>query len=289
MPPEKTVQDPVVDPNVTPEPEVRETKDGELIVPLVKDENTPEELDVGPDPAVKVETVPDPEGTPKPVVKPGTAKDDSRYFYQERKIQGLENTIKQMQDTINKPPEVKEPDPKDMEKLLQEDAQAGIKKIVDSSIAAALATERASIKTNEVIEADQTTKVKHAQNAIQLYPQLNDKSSEHAQVWFDVLDKNPRWKDSPDGPLLVMREMEVELRNRGYEIGPKTEKTPVPETEAQRLARISGTNVPASRPKTGVNEVILNADQKEFCELNGIDPKMYARNLEKSRGKEVNA
>lgn len=56
---------------------------------------------------------------------------------------------------------------------------------------------------------------KNAQTVLERHPELNDTASEKWQIFQDILNKNPRWRTLPDGPLLTMYEMEKELHKRG--------------------------------------------------------------------------
>jgi len=223
--------------------------------------------------------------------KPKPQEDDStkmrnRLGYQERQIQKLQQQI----ETMGKPsqpatePE-KEVPVSELDKMVQDGHwQEAVTKLARKEAMDLYQIEQAKIKE----QADQqllTSEIeKNAQSALDRHPELNDATSEKAQIWLDTLNKNPRWRQSPDGPLLTMYKMEEELRKKGYDIDGSIKKSV--ESEKERLARASATSTPSSRPVSS-NKITLSKEQREFCDLNGVKYEDYARNLAKVGGSEV--
>ena len=124
---------------------------------------------------------------------------------------------------------------------------------------------------------------KNSQEVISRHPELEDTASEKTQIFQDILNNNPRWRSSPDGPLLTMYGMERELRKRGYDVeGTIKEKV---ENEKERVVRATATSLSASRATTTGNKIVLTREQKEFCDQNGVSYEDYARTLKKSGDK----
>jgi len=125
---------------------------------------------------------------------------------------------------------------------------------------------------------------------LQRHPELNDNDSEKAKIFLQVLNNNPDYVNHPKGPIYAMRDMEEHMETvLGYKhsdivsaerSGAKREK----DRQHRIVLNKGGGKVPAG----GKNTVTLSKDEAEFCKLQGLDPKEFAktkRKLSKS-GKE---
>ena len=246
----------------TKKSEITETPEGGVEVEL-EEQNLPE--------------VPEkPKEEPKEKSKPPedeASKLRNRVGYQERVISRMQ---KQLEDITQPPPVETESVPVDeIDKVAQTDWKAGVRMLINQEVNTILEEDRRKIGVTAKIEENSSIMERNSQEALSRHPELNDESSEKTQIWFDTLEKNPRWQTLPEGPLLVMNIMETELRKRGYDVD-GTIKAGV-ESETTRIARASGTNLPSSRPADTTNKVVLTKEQKEFCDTHGIRYNDYAR------------
>lgn len=170
----------------------------------------------------------------------------------------------------------------ELDELAQKDWKAAVGKIAEVRVQEILANERKAIEATSRQEGEAFLMEENSKVVLSKHTELSDETSEKSQLFQDILSQNPRWRTSPDGPLLTMYKMEDELRKRGYVI----DNPHKPDTEAERIGRITATSLPASRSSSTNNKVILTREQREFCEQNGIGYEDYARTLRKSGDRE---
>ena len=239
--------------------EPKETEEGGIEVLLEEEKGEEEKQEVKTE--VKEE--------PKEEVKQDSFK--NKVYAQDRIISKLEKKIEELEaKKIESEPELD-----DLDKLAQTDWKKAVAEIVKRERTATDKEIQAKSQERERLQILQ----QNEQTVLSKYPELNETTSEHSQIWFDVLNKNPRWRQSPDGPTLVMREMEDVLRSRGYDIGGRA--TQEVKQERERLARVNATSLKSSRA-TPSNKVILSKEQREFCDINGVSYEEYARTLKKT-------
>lgn len=212
----------------------------------------------------------------------------NRLGYQERQIQKLQQQL----EAMSKPsqpasqPE-KEVPVSELDKMVQEGRwQEAVSKLAEQRAKEIFQEEQMRIQQQSEQQRLQSEIEKNAQLALERHPELNDATSEKAQIWLDILNQNPRWRQSPDGPLLTMYRLEEELRRKGYDIDGSIKRSV--ESEKERIARAQATATHASRPVSS-NKITLTKEQREFCDLNGIKYEDYARNLTRVGGSEVAA
>ena len=254
------------------EPEVKETQEGGVEVSL--EEEIAEQTQ-------KVEE----EVKKEEVKKPETDHFKNKVYAQDRIISKLQRELEEIRQTKQTAPEP-EPALDELDQLAQKDWKLAVKKLAQEE-----AKKLYSEEQHKIQRQAQETEFKgllqtNEEKVLSRYPELNDSASEHSQIWFEILNKNPRWRASPDGPILVMREMEDVLRGKGYDIDGSRSKAV--ESERKRLASAQATTLETSRA-TPSNKVILSKEQREFCDTNGITYETYARTLRKTgeRGVEL--
>lgn len=173
----------------------------------------------------------------------------------------------------------------ELDKLAQSDWKSAVGKIAEARVKTILETERQQINQEKEREAVVQAMTQNENVVLSKHPEVEDKTTEKSQIFQEILDKNPRWRTSPDGPLLTMYEMENELRKRGYDVdGSVNSKI---EAERERIFKANASYLPASRDiqATG-NKIVLTREQREFCDQNGIKYEDYARTLKKSGERE---
>jgi hypothetical protein len=170
----------------------------------------------------------------------------------------------------------------ELDELAQKDWKAAVGKIADARVQEILASERKSVEAASRQVSEARLMEENSQVVLSKHSELGDETSEKSQLFQDILNQNPRWRTSPDGPLLTMYKMEDELRRRGYVIDSPRKS----EAEADRINRVSAAGLPAARASSASNKIILTREQREFCEQNGIGYEDYARTLKKSGDRE---
>ena len=224
--------------------------------------------------------------------KPKPSVDDqswrNKVFAQDRIIQKMSREIEEMrQRVVSEPSSTKaevNTELDEIDKLAQTDWKAAVNKLAERKAREILDNEKLHIQEQQERLQVQNTMETNSRAVVAKHPELNEADSEKSLIFQSILSANPRWRTSPDGPLLVQYEMENELRKRGYDVeGNVTQKV---EKEVSRFTRASASSLPASRQTASTNKIVLTREQREFCDNNGMSYEDYARTLSKSRGKE---
>jgi len=199
------------------------------------------------------------------------------HFAQQRIISKLQEEVEELRKSRVEPAPVVEDIPMDeLDKLAQTDWKAAVKKLARQEAQALDRTRQEQIAKQSEQESYRTALANSEKIVLGKYPELNDNTSEHSQIWLDVLSQHPDWRKSPYGPTLVMREMEDVLRSKGYDIDGRTTKEV--KQEQSRLARVNAASLDSPRTAPS-NKIILSKEQREFCDTNGISYENYARTL----------
>ena len=251
-----------------------DTEDGGVAV-SIEEETTPEKA------VEKKEEEKKPERKQDPIT--------NKVYAHDRILANVQKSIEELKEMmlINSPSSAisqkQEVELGEIDKLAEKDWKAAVGKIAEARTREILATEQTKIEQTKSIQEEAQIMERNSQSVLGRHPELEDVSSEKSQVFQDILNKNPRWRTSPEGPLLTMYEMENELRKRGYDIdGIIKEKI---ETEKRRVVSASATSLPPSRATSLTGKIVLTREQKEFCDQNGISYEEYARTLKKSGDK----
>lgn len=253
------------------EPEVKETEDGGIEVSL---EEEKEEDAVETKEEVKPEVKEEPKQDPL----------RNKVYAQDRILAKLQKDqlekdakIAELEAKLIPEPEVENLD--ELDKLAQKDWKGAVRKLARQEAEAIRKVDQQKIQADTLERERKQVLAESERKVLEKYPELNEPTSEHSQIWWEKLNQNPRWRTSPDGPILVMREMEDELRSRGYDIGQKVTKAV--KQEQVRLANANATTLESTRSKSS-NKVVLSKEQREFCEANGLSYEVYARSLRNS-------
>ena len=249
-------------------PETKEIEDGGIEVSL-------EEKDIPEEPKEEEEV----EQKPEPKEKPKQDHSRNKEYAQDRIISKLQKEIEELKTQPPQP--AVEPAADDLDKLAQTDWKAAVDKIAEKKYQQLYEATQSKIQQEAQEKERKQIQETNEQKVLSKYPELNDSSSEHSQIWFEELNKNPRWRTSPDGPILVMREMEDVLRSKGYDIDGRTTKAVSHERERLASANAASLGTPKATPS---NKVVLSREQREFCDINGITYEEYARTQKKTAG-----
>ena len=249
------------------EPEVKETDDGGLEVSLEEDNLEPKE-------EVKPEVKEEPKQDP---LRNKVYAQDRILAKLQREQELKDAKIAELEARLTPEPEIANLD--ELDKMAQTDWKGAVRKLARQEAEALRKIDQQKIQLDTAERERKQILVENERRVLERYPELNESTSEHSQIWWDKLNQNPRWRTSPDGPILVMREMEDELRNRGYDIGQKVTKAV--SQERMRLANANATSLEPARTKSS-NKIVLSKEQREFCETNGLSYEVYARTLRKT-------
>jgi hypothetical protein len=166
----------------------------------------------------------------------------------------------------------------DIDRLAQTDWKGAVRELAKREAQQIVQKERTKIaEESSQIEVQQLLD-KNAEFVVSKHGELNDPNSEKSQIYQDILNENPRWRTNPDGPLLVMYEMENELRKKGYKIDDTVENN-----DEARLTRARANSLPPSKPSNS-NKFVLTKEQKEFCDEQNIPYNEYAKTVLKVGG-----
>jgi hypothetical protein len=198
----------------------------------------------------------------------------NKVYAQDRIIQKMQRELDELRASKQEPVHPQR-EPDDIDKIAQNDWKAGVRIVIQDELKQErqrITQEANEININQIME-------KNSQFVLSRHSELNDANSEKSQIFQDILNTNPQWRSNPDGPLLVMYQMEEKLREKGYEVEPKTKE----ETEAERLARAKANSLPPSKPST-TNKFVLTKEQREFCDEHQIPYDEYAKTASKIGG-----
>ena len=139
------------------------------------------------------------------------------------------------------------------------------------------------IATNNQVVQSVAALEKAKARVLERHPELNDNTSEKSRIFLNILSTNPDYVNHPNGPIYAMRDMEDHMETvLGYKRSDiiSAEKNAA-QRESQRQHRIVLNKGGGKTPGGGDRIVTLSKDENEFCKLQGIDPKEYAKTKKK--------
>ena len=120
--------------------------------------------------------------------------------------------------------------------------------------------------------------------AIEEFPSLKDEGSPEFVMFMEILDKNPAWRQSPIGPMKVIREMKKQLADgKGDDVISKA-KSEALIAERNRQARIVNQPLGSGRPSPKDNTITLTKDQIAAANEMGVPLEKYAKILKRMQG-----
>ena len=252
---------------ITSTSETREMENGDVEVSL-QDQDTPQ-----PEKSVEHE-----EKRVQPKSNDDVTSMRNKLYAQDRIMSKLQKELEEIKSRTNTAATQKPTDSlDDLDRIAQENWKKAVGIIAENKAREIVQLSRQEEIQLKQQEYEKTLLENNVQTVLSKYPDLEDHSSEKAAIWSQILEKNPRWRTSSDGPLLVMYEMENELRKRGYDIDGNIKKNV--DAEVTRTVRVASTSLPSSRTVQNTNKVVLTAEQREFCDQNGVKYEDYARNI----------
>lgn len=117
-------------------------------------------------------------------------------------------------------------------------------------------------------------------SVLEKYPEIEDSESEVSKIYQRIANENPRYLASEDGPILVMRKMEDELRKDGR-LDEFTKE--VVSKEVARQTRVGAGAVPRSSAPSTNGKIVLTQEQKRFCDANDVKYENYAKFVKSSK------
>ena len=139
------------------------------------------------------------------------------------------------------------------------------------------------IATNNRVRESSTALEKAKARVLERHPELNDNASEKSRIFLNILSTNPDYVNHPNGPIYAMRDMEDHMETvLGYKRSDiVTAEKQGAQRETQRQHRIVLNKGGGKTPGGGDRTVTLSKDEAEFCKIQGLDPKEFAKTKKK--------
>lgn len=215
----------------------------------------------------------------------------------ERELGDLKTKLSQLSSSSQPSPQT-ETAPKvytdELDKLKTEDPWKAVD-VRARQIAQEMMQEReAKSELDRIQKENFTLKESNIAEVIQHYPDLHPEQgnpdSDVSRVYADVLNKNPRFLYSPDGPALAEREMEKEFMKQGVDITKQKRAVYMPSKQTPTRRGGELTSLPPGRTSSD-SRYTLTSEEKEMCERYGIPLEEYAKNAKtlETPGGEVTA
>lgn len=172
-------------------------------------------------------------------------------------------------------PLVKKDEPVDeWDKKLQTNWRGTVEELAEAKFNAMM--QKQSEKQAAEYQRQQTSQLleNNKMQVLKKHIELNDETSQKAELYRQVLQERPEYLNNPFGPVLAMRDMEDRLRDLGV-VDNSTRQ--VVEKEVARQTRTNGGALPKGSTVQNKNSVTLSKDQKEFCDANNIKYENFAR------------
>lgn len=216
-------------------------------------------------------------------------KANAAFFAEQRKIQSM---LERLEAGLKPKEIVRETPPDEWDEKVQKNWKGTVEELADARAEAKFKALREAEKAQEALEREQreTTDLlgKNKIAVMQRHPELDDPTSEKAQVFQSVITRNPSYLTNPYGPVLAMRDMEDELRSQGKFVDEPTKRAV--ETEVQRLARTNGTGIPKGNGSASANKVVLTKEERQYCDDHKIKYESFASTKQKlSTQREIEA
>ena len=189
-----------------------------------------------------------------------------------KRFDQLQTTITQLQN--QRPLKADSKDQDEWDELVEKDWKQAVRGLAKLEVEAQRkqeeaerSIERENHKRTEIFEKSKT-------EVLEKHPELQDEDSEKAQLYREIVNTNQDYLYDPFGPVLAARKMEERLMAEG-KLDAATGK--LVRKEAERLARVGVTGAPKGSAPTNGSRVVLNKDQREFCDLRNIKYEDYAK------------
>lgn len=204
---------------------------------------------------------------------------NSHFYSQRKKEEELERQLKEINQRLQGAVVPKQAGPEtEWDKKVQTNWKGTVEELADARAEAKFTelmqrqeNQRKAVEHEQVVTAIRNENIK---KALARHPELDDNTTEKAQIYRSILEKNPRYLTNPDGPTLAMRDMEDELREQGKLVDTATQK--IVEKEVIRQARAAAGQAPAGS-KAKANVIVLTKEEKEFCDNHNLKYESYAR------------
>lgn len=195
--------------------------------------------------------------------------------WNERKISNLESKIDQLLKGAQSPIQKTDTPVTEWDEKLQKNWKGTVEELADARVDAKMREreERSRQENERVANANllESNKI----SVLKRHKELNDETSQKAEVYRQVIQEHPEYLSNVFGPVLAMRDMEEKLRESGY-----VDDTvrPIVDKEVARQVRTNGSAVAKGNSNPSSSKTItLTKDQKEFCDANNLKYQEYAK------------
>lgn len=204
---------------------------------------------------------------------------NSHFYSQRKKDEEIERQLREISQRLQGAVVPKKEGPEDeWDKKVQTNWKGTVEELADRRAEAKIKefTDRQAAEQRTFNEQQRVNNLRqdNIKKALTRHPELDDNSSEKAQIYRGIVEKNPQYLTDPSGPILAMRDMEDELRDQGKLVDEPTRR--VVEKEVIRQTRAAASQTP-SGTKSRANVIVLTKDEKEFCDANDLKYEHFAR------------
>lgn len=191
-------------------------------------------------------------------------------YYEMRKAREPQQTPPPIQQTPK-------PEPTEWDQKLQKDWKGTVEELAEARLEAKLKEREEKARIESEKQRTMQLLEDNKRKVLERHQELNDETSQKANIYRDVLTKHPEYLANPFGPVLAMRDMEDELKSMGI-IDEPTKS--VVQKEVARQVRTNGAVIPKGT-STNTKSITLTKEQKEFCDANGIAYEAYVKNIKR--------
>lgn len=193
-------------------------------------------------------------------------------FYSQRK---MEEQLREISQRLQPPPAKEVQPPADeWEEKVKKDWKGTVRELARLEAEELRKKDFETQRIQQRETAENNIREQGKKTVLDKYPDLNDETSEKAQLYRQIVMANPDYLTNPRGPVLAMRDMEDQLRDEGKFVDEPTKK--YVEKEVVRQARANA-GAPPSGVKSKANVIILSKEEKEFCDNHGLKYESYAK------------
>lgn len=157
--------------------------------------------------------------------------------------------------------------PDDLDKIVQENWQAGVEGVVERVLT------RREVKTQAETQTQFESRIRQESinKLMERHKELADPNSEKSLEVKKILEEHPDYVNNPRGPLLTAYELENRLQARGNINNGG-------ENKVNKEVRARAAGIPAGTSPANKGNYSLSKQDMDFCRLNGINPENYKRN-----------
>lgn len=175
------------------------------------------------------------------------------------------------------------------EKRLADDPVGALDEYDDFKYSQRLKQQQDHQERTKMLEGWQITLKESQEMAVEEFPSLDTEGTPEYNMFMDILGKHPDWRNSPIGPMKVVREMKKLMADGsgGNDVISKA-RSEAETNERNRQNRIVNQPLSNKRPSNSGNKVVLTKEQMSEWQGNfkdrGVTLERYAQMVKRSQG-----